>query len=77
MATSAFILIEAHVGRVTEVVTQLRMIEDVKYANVITGPFDVIARIESENMGAIADLVTGRVQDIRGVMRTITCVTAG
>jgi hypothetical protein len=44
---------------------------------VITGTFDVIALIEAPDMGAMADLVTGRVQGIRGVLRTITCVAAG
>jgi DNA-binding Lrp family transcriptional regulator len=77
VATSAFILIEATVGKVRDVVTQLRTIEDVRFADAITGPYDVIALIESEHMGAVADLVTGRVQAIPGVVRTITCVTAG
>ena len=77
MATKAFILIETQVGRVRDVVAELQGVEDVLTVDAITGPFDVIALIESEDMSAVADLVTGRVQGIRGVTRTITCVAAG
>lgn len=77
LATKAFILIETQVGKVRDVVTELRTIDDVQVVDGITGPYDVIALIESENMGAVADLVTGRIQGIPGVTRTITCVTAG
>ena len=77
MATRAFILIETQVGKVRDVITELRTYDDVQTADAITGPYDIIALIESEDMGAVADLVTGKVQGIRGVLRTITCVTAG
>ena len=77
MGTSAYILIEVQVGRVVEVVRLLRQLDGVRSADAITGPFDAIALIEAPNMAAVADLVTGQVQSIRGVLRTITCVTAG
>ena len=77
MATRVFILIETQVGKVRDVVTELRTYTGIKTVDAITGPYDVIAQIEAEDMGAVADLVTGKVQGIRGVMRTITCVTAG
>ncbi len=51
--------------------------EGIKSADVITGTYDVISLIDAADMSAVADLVTGRVQAIHGVMRTITCVTAG
>ena len=77
MGTSAYILVEVQVGRVVEVVRMLRQLDGVRSADAITGPFDAIALIEAPNMAAVADLVTGQVQSIRGVLKTITCVTAG
>ncbi len=77
MGTSAYILIEVQVGRTTETVRSLRLLDGVKSADIVTGPFDVIALIEAPNMAAVADLVTGLVQGIPGVLKTITCVTAG
>ena len=77
MPTRAFILIETQVGRANQVVQALRSLPGVVSADVVTGSFDVIALIEVNTMGAMADLVTGQMQGIRGVLRTITCVAAG
>ncbi len=77
MVTRAFILVETQVGRAQQVAHALRILQGVRSADVITGTFDVIALIEAPDMGVMADLVTGRVQGIRGVLRTITCVAAG
>ena len=77
MPTRAFILIETQVGRAYQVVQALRSLPGVKTADVVTGRFDVIVLIEVDTMSAMAELVTGQMQGIRGVLRTITCVAAG
>jgi DNA-binding Lrp family transcriptional regulator len=77
LPTRAFILIETEVGRAKQVAEALRSVPEVLAADVITGSFDVIATIEAPNMSAMAEVVTGQVQSIRGVRRTITCVSAG
>ena len=77
MGTRAYILIETQVGRARGVADSLRSFDKVQKVDVITGPFDVIALIEAPDMAAVADLVTGQVQGLKGVIRTITCVTAG
>ena len=68
---------ETQVGRVQQVAEALRSLEGIKWADIITGDFDIISLVEGPDMATIAELVTGRVQSIRGVMRTITCVAAG
>ncbi len=77
MGTRAFILIETQVGRVRQVAEGLRAIPGVIYADAIAGPYDVIALVEVSDMREMADLITTKVQGIRGVERTITCVSAG
>ena len=77
MATRAFVLIETQVGRTKQVAETLRSFRGVKSADVITGQFDVIALVEVQGLREMADLITARVQGIRGVVRTITCVSAG
>ena len=77
MAARAFILIEVQVGRTNQVAAALRQINGVRYADVITGPHDVIACIEAADMATVAETVTGQVQGVRGVLKTITCVAAG
>ena len=77
MGTRAYILIETQVGKSRNIAESLRSFDKVQMVDVITGPFDVIALIEAPDMAAVADLVTGQVQGLKGVLRTITCVTAG
>jgi DNA-binding Lrp family transcriptional regulator len=77
LPTRAFILVETQVGRANQVVQAFRSLPGVLSADVVTGSFDVIALIEVDTMGAMAELVTGQMQSIRGVLRTITCVAAG
>ena len=77
MPTRAWILIETQVGQVQQATEALRSLEGIKSADIVAGPFDIIALVEAPDMTAMAELVTGRVQAIHGVMRTITCVAAG
>ena len=55
----------------------LRSMEGIRSADGVTGNFDVIALVEAADMAAMAELVTGKIQGVRGVLRTITCVAAG
>ena len=77
MPTKAFILIEAEVGRVQQVARSLGSLPGIASADVITGSYDIIVLVEAANMGAMAELVTGQIQGVAGVLRTITCVAAG
>lgn len=77
METRAYILIETQVGRSNQVARDLRTIPGVMSADAVTGTIDVIARIQAPDMSTMADLVTSRIQAVRGVVRTITCVAAG
>jgi len=69
-------LIETQVGKSRDVVTALRLLSGVPSADIITGDFDIIALVEAADMVSMAEIVTGRVQSIPGVIRTITCVAA-
>ena len=76
MAARAYILIETRVGRAKTVLEELRALDGVLEADIITGIYDLIALAEADDMVALVDLVTARVQNIDGVERTITCVAA-
>ena len=76
MAARAYILIETRVGQARETLVALRALDNVIEADIITGTYDLIALAEADDMVALVDLVTARVQNIEGVERTITCVAA-
>lgn len=75
MAAAAFVLIETAVGKTKEVVNILTRMKGVKSVNTVTGPYDIIALIEAENLNDIGDLITGKIHDIDGISRTVTCLT--
>ena len=58
MAVKAFVLIETAVGKNKEVVTALKQLEGVKSVDTVTGPYDVIAILERENVNDMGDLIT-------------------
>ncbi len=77
MAAKAFILIETVVGRTKEVVNSIKRLEGVKSVDTVTGPYDIIAIVEAEDLNEIGDLVTGKVHPIAGISRTVTCLAIG
>ena len=70
---TAYVLIQAHVGRSAEVGAGVAQIEGVISADVVTGPYDVIAIAETASMDDLGKLVTARIQAVDGVTRTLTC----
>ena len=52
-----------------KVVTSLRSVDGIESADVVTGPFDVIALINVEDFTQVGLLVTERVHTIPGIVR--------
>jgi len=73
MAVSAFVLIQTEVGKAAQVANEVREIDGVVSADDVTGPYDVIARAESESVDELGKMVVSRVQMIDGITRTLTC----
>ncbi len=71
--TTAYILIQAEVGRSAQIATAIRAVEGVLSAEDVTGPYDVIVRVEAETVDDLGRLVVDRVQTVDGVTRTLTC----
>ena len=74
MATKTYVLVETAVGKTRDVATELRGVDGIQTVDVVTGPYDIIAQIEAEDINSIGDIVTSRVHTISGVVRTVTCV---
>ena len=74
MAAKAFVLIETAVGKTRDVQAALKQHAGVKSVDGVTGPYDVIAIIEGENLNDIGELVTAKIHPIAGISRTVTCL---
>jgi DNA-binding Lrp family transcriptional regulator len=70
---SAYVLIQTQVGKVAHVAHALSDLDGMQVAEDITGPYDVIARIQAPGLDQLGRLVASRVQAVDGVTRTLTC----
>jgi DNA-binding Lrp family transcriptional regulator len=69
----AFVLIQAGVGMASRVGPAVSAIQGVRSADVVTGPYDVIARVEASNIDSLGRLVVSKIQAVEGITRTLTC----
>ena len=73
MVVQAYILIQTEVGRAADVARAIAEIPGVTLAEDVTGPYDVIARVEAPSVDELGQLVIARIQDVKGITRTLTC----
>jgi DNA-binding Lrp family transcriptional regulator len=48
-------------------------IPGVRFADAVTGPYDVIVRAEAEDIDGLGKLIVAKVQAVVGITRTLTC----
>lgn len=74
----AYVLIESAVGQASQVAEGVQEIAvpDTKVVSVdaVTGPFDVIALLESDDLDKLGKAITDGIQQVEGVQRTTTCL---
>jgi DNA-binding Lrp family transcriptional regulator len=69
----AYVLIQTEIGKPPQVAAELGRISGVGTADVVTGPYDVIMRVEAVDVDALGKLVVTKIQAVEGVTRTLTC----
>jgi DNA-binding Lrp family transcriptional regulator len=70
---SAYILIQTEVGKAAQVTDEIRMIEGVTVVDPVTGPYDIVARAEADDLDLLAKGTVLPMQDLEGITRTLTC----
>ncbi len=69
----AYVLIKTRVGETGTVRDTLAQNEHIKVADIIIGPYDVVALVEADDLNAIGTVVMRFVHEVGGVENTITC----
>jgi DNA-binding Lrp family transcriptional regulator len=77
MATKAYLLVETAVGKTRDVASTLRDLSGIETVDVVTGPYDIIAVVNGDDMAVVGNLVTEKIHTVPGVVRTVTCVAVG
>lgn len=69
----AYVLVQTEQGKMAVIAERLTQLGPVIEAHVVTGPYDVIARVQADDIDAVGKLVVSEVQTVGGVTRTLTC----
>jgi DNA-binding Lrp family transcriptional regulator len=69
----AYILVETEVGKAADAAAHIGGIAGVTQVDDVTGPFDVIVRVEAANIDDLGRLVVAQIQAVDGITRTLTC----
>jgi DNA-binding Lrp family transcriptional regulator len=74
MPTTAYVLIEAASDKARSALKAIAKIPGVKMAHAVTGPYDIIAYVEAQDVDALGRVVLSKIRTIGGVTKTLTCV---
>lgn len=75
MPRTAYILIEATMGKARDVAHAMKSVPQVSDSYLITGPYDVIAIVQARDADDVNAIVTNHVHRVPGIARTATCLT--
>jgi DNA-binding Lrp family transcriptional regulator len=70
-----YLLVETDVGRLEEVMKRLLATEHVVEVQAVTGPFDLIVKIQANHINAALDIVVHKIRKIPGIKGTETLIT--
>ncbi len=73
MSLKAYILINTQIGKTADVVKQLKDMDEIKHLDIIMGPYDIIAQVETDSHEELSHIVMQRLQSIDAIKHTMTC----
>jgi len=70
-----YLLVETEVGKLEEVIRRLKVIPGITEVQAVTGPFDLIVKVEAPHINAALDTVVHKIRRVPGIKSTETLVT--
>ena len=71
MPAKALVLIEVVPGKIFDILKGLKEIPEVKTAEAVSGPFDIVARTEADTLPELEHVNYVKIQKIGGVLRIL------
>lgn len=71
---SAYVLINCDLGSEEGIIKEIKGLEGVKEVKGTYGVYDVIAKVESDNMEALKDIITWKIRRMPKVRSTVTLI---
>jgi len=73
---SAYVLINTEIGGEADVIAQLKAMSEVEEVSVVYGVYDIVAKITSETMDSLKEMITTKVRHLNKVKSTMTMISA-
>jgi len=70
----AYVLVNIESGSENEVLDKLASIDEVKEVYFVYGVYDIVVKIEAENVDKIKEIVTWRIRRLDKVRSTVTMI---
>ena len=71
---NAVVLMNAELGKETQIVNELGKIPNVKEVYPVYGVYDVLMVIESDSMEALRETITSKIRKLDGIKSTLTMI---
>jgi len=72
--STAFLFVNVVAGTETEVLKRLREIPEVKEAYFMYGVYDIVAKVESDSIDRLKEVITWKVRKLDGIRSTLTTI---
>ena len=73
---SAYVLINTEIGGEEAVIDQLKAMSEVEEVSVVYGVYDIVAKISSDTMENLKEIITTKVRHLNKVRSTMTMISA-
>jgi len=70
--TTAYVLINCDLGSEEQIIEELKHISDVKEVNGVFGAYDILAKVESDQISTLRETIMSEIRKIRHVRSTLT-----
>jgi DNA-binding Lrp family transcriptional regulator len=74
LMAKAFVFVNAVTGAEREVLKSLRKVPEVKEAYLAYGVYDIVARVETDSMDRLKEVITREVRVLDGIRSTLTTI---
>ena len=68
----AYVLINCDLGFDVEIIDEIKQLEEVKEVHGVFGAYDIIVRLESDNVENLKDVITWKIRKLSRVRSTLT-----
>ena len=72
--TIAYVLINCDLGYEKQIIEELKHISDVKEVNGVFGAYDILAKVESDQISTLKETITWKIRKIGRVRSTLTLI---